>query len=75
MSLLRALINLGRAKNIPSERQVTNDRRTDKKDSDTSTSEALNLIQEDYSSSPELRSGPVVLMNKHCLFCVFSPRY
>jgi hypothetical protein len=75
MSLLRALINLGRAKNIPSERQVTNDRGTDKKDSDTSTSKALNLIQEDYSSSPELRSGPVVLMNKHCLFCVFSPYY
>ncbi|KAL2847243.1 hypothetical protein BJY01DRAFT_212753 [Aspergillus pseudoustus] len=75
MSLLKALINLGRAKNIPSERQATNEKGADEQGFDTSTLEALQPVQEDYRSSPEPRSGPVVLTNKHCLFCVFSPRH
>ncbi|KAJ5110122.1 hypothetical protein N7532_002767 [Penicillium argentinense] len=75
VTLINALIELGRVQSVPSE----NDKR-EKKMQNAGSDEHTPLEERfrpepDPSPTSEPRDAPISLTNRHCLFCVFEPNY
>jgi hypothetical protein len=74
--LINALIDFGRVEKVPSERTLSEtESQCTANDNQTSSCEVTPSSQQDHSSSPEPRDGPICLTNRHCLFCVFEPNF
>lgn len=76
VTMVNALIGLGRVVKVPSER-INPDKKTKCAISidRISPSKEPPQVETEPSSSPEPRDCPISITNRHCLFCVFEPQY
>ncbi|KAI2748661.1 hypothetical protein DTO012A8_9872 [Penicillium roqueforti] len=76
VTLVNALIELGRVRKVPPER-FNPERQTEYAigSNIVSLPKELPSAETESSSSPEPRGCPISLTNRHCLFCIFEPQY
>ncbi|KAG0161261.1 hypothetical protein PDIDSM_8795 [Penicillium digitatum] len=76
VTLVNALIELGRVRKVPPER-FNPERQTEYAISSNIVSlpKELPSAETESSSSPEPQGCPISLTNRHCLFCIFEPQY